>query len=362
MEHHDRLDDPYVFHLKLRNRNSTETRFSEPLDEQLEDETNIAEAFANDGFFVLRDSFDIELLAPFREFSNRYFDQCFRDLCDHGHIPVPCYREEQNTTDETNPPYTYTLPQGAKHGFREIVMRSPGRYELSLLNLNRKCRDDLAGSSNNNAHDLFHHYRLDEKLPQLIGPLTSLLPRLVGPSCTRYEDLKLCHLSLLVATPGSSDQSWHADGGHTDVTKHLPCHCFNIFLPLQDTPHVLGPTEIRPSSHFLTRNLGPMMLAARCRKILRAPVWLELFVGDALVLDYRVLHRGRANRSVEGDNTGCEKVTGTESAKYTGMNRNYLVLSYSEPWFEDVLNFPKRSLYEPSSKSKNTSDGIERHE
>jgi ectoine hydroxylase-related dioxygenase (phytanoyl-CoA dioxygenase family) len=67
------------------------------------------------------------------------------------------------------------------------------------------------------------------------------------------------------------------------------------------------------------------MLVAKCRKTLQAPVWPSLSLGDLLIFDYRILHRGRANRS--------------------NQRRNYLVLTYAEPWFQDVLNFPKRSMY-----------------
>ena len=142
--------------------------------------------------------------------------------------------------------------------------------------------------------------------------------------------LKLIHLSLLVATPGSSDQSWHADGGHTSLDQHSPCHCFNVFLPLQDTPHSMGPTEIRPASHYLTRghSLAKNMLVAKCRKTLIPPVWPSLYQGDVLIFDYRILHRGRAN------------ITRLQ-------NRNYLVFTYAQPWFHDVLNFPKHpSIYD----------------
>jgi len=349
-------NDPHSFrlHMLLNNTERNTEPISPAESDALEQEEIIAEAFVTDGFFVLRQCFDRNVLLPFREFGNAHFNQCFQDLYDHGYIEVPSYRSREvlsNTLDNAEEDddanhqrYTYTLDQGVQHGFREIVMRSPGRYELSLLHFDRKQQIDQK-----NNETMFHTYRLDEKIPLLIEPLKALLPRLVGPNYTKYEELKLCHLSLLIATPGSSDQTWHVDGGHSNVSKHLPCHCFNIFFPLQDTPRALGPTEIRPASQFLTRNLGPMMLAAKCRKTLRLPVWPELAFGDAIVLDYRVLHRGRANLSSDstsdGAGAGAANIE-TNSKQFPAMNRNYLVLSYSEPWFEDVLNFPKRSMYD----------------
>ncbi|VEU38793.1 unnamed protein product [Pseudo-nitzschia multistriata] len=314
-------------------------------------EQTIAEAFANDGFFVLRQSLDSDALLPFRDFADSYFERCFRDLYDHGHISTPSHRyretlpggqgvrDEVTDTSRNQGNFVYTLQKGVSNGFREIVMRSPGRYELSLLQFLREHNEDK-----NSNEEISIVHRLDENLQRLVEPMKSLLPRLVGPGYTRYDELKLCHLSLLIATHGSSDQSWHADGGHASVSEHLPCHVFNVFFPLQDTPRELGPTELRPSSQFLTRNLGPMMLAARCRKTLRPPVWPELALGDAIFLDYRVLHRGRANRS---------------GGRFPAGNRNYLVLTYSEPWFEDVLNFPKRSLYGPNEDDREPNAGTE---
>lgn len=361
-------NDPHSFSLPLddrkRNVPSPPSSSTAAAAAALEQEEIIAKAFAQDGFFVLRQCFDTDLLLPFREFGNAYFAECFQDLYDHDHIPVPSHRRATTTTSsndvnavveenaDTNKQrytytYTYTLQQGVTNGFREIVMRSPGRYELSLLHLDWNSRRDN--------HKLNDYPRLDTEIPLLVEPLKSLLPRLVGPDYTQYEELKLCHLSLLIATPGSSDQSWHADGGHVDISKHLPCHCFNVFFPLQDTPKILGPTEIRPASHFLTRNLGPMMLAAKCRKTLKSPVWPELAFGDAIVLDYRVLHRGRANQS-DDDVTVTVTNMNNKNKDFIAMNRNYLVLSYSEPWFQDVLNFPKRSMYSTYEKQQQDFD------
>ena len=347
-------NDPHSFSLPLiddTKRNTSSSSSAATVSATLEQEKIIAEAFAQNGFFVLRQCFDVNILLPFREFGNACFAQCFQDLYDHDHIPVPSHRrvtpsivldvlEENNVDDNNKERYTYTLQQGVLHGFREIVMRSPGRYELSLLHLDWN-HHHHHGNDYDYDNILTNTDQLDKKISLLVEPLKSLLPRLVGPDYTQYEELKLCHLSLLIATPGSSDQSWHADGGHVNISKHLPCHCFNVFFPLQDTPKVLGPTEIRPASHFLTRNLGPMMLAAKCRKTLKSPVWPELAFGDAIILDYRVLHRGRANQS---DDDGAT-TNNNNNKNFPAMNRNYLVLSYSEPWFKDILNFPKRSMY-----------------
>ena len=46
--------------------------------------------------------------------------------------------------------------------------------------------------------------------------------------------------------PGAGDQAWHSDGAHVSLSKHLPCHVLNVFIPLVDLTLELGPTEFRP--------------------------------------------------------------------------------------------------------------------
>ena len=196
---------------------------------------------------------------------------------------------------------------GIKHGFREIVMRSPGRFELSLLHCHEQGEE-------------FQHPSLTE-IEKTLGPLIAEL--LEEES---LNDLKRCHVSIVTANPGAEDQGWHSDGGHVSVDRHLPCHVLNVFIPLIPIDRLNGPTELRPGSHYLTRNLAPLMLAARARKSLRKPI-APLYPqesGGVLIFDYRILHRGRANLS--------------------DTIRPILVLTYSKKWYTDVCNFPKRSF------------------
>ncbi|KAG7373769.1 phytanoyl-CoA dioxygenase family protein [Nitzschia inconspicua] len=311
-------------------------------------ETSIVDSFTKDGFVILQNVLPAEeLRQSWSPYASQCFRDCFRILYENGHIAAP--------TDKIN--NAYTTNQGIKHGFAEFVMRSPGRYEISLRHLlfekKQFCsiHDDKISS--------LSLPPLPYNPEELLLPLQSLLPRLLDINTHGEEnnhdfnnnnnrssesesvsilssEMNLIHVSLLVATPGSSDQAWHADGGHVSLEQHLPCHCYNVFIALQDTPHTLGPTELRPESHFLTRGSLPKnMLAAKCRKTLQAPVWPALSLGDVLIFDYRILHRGRANNSSSSNNNNLAN------------NRSYLVLTYAQPWFQDVLNFPKHpSIYQ----------------
>jgi hypothetical protein len=290
-------------------------------DEDEFDKDKVVRAFENDGFVILSQLVPNDLLREWQDFSEDYFQRCFRILHQMGHTSAPVHQvPSSNSQEVSSETHEYVLGLGATNGFREVVMRSPGRYELSLLNLE--------------PHEIEKVSNTPISIPDtgsILETLKPLLPRLLGKkddsSTSSTASMKLCHLSLLVATPGSTDQGWHADGGHISVLEHLPCHCFNIFIPLHDIPLKMGPTEFRPGGHFLTRNLAPMMLAAKCRKTLRSPVWPPLKLGDVSLFDYRVLHRGRANKTLQ--------------------NRHVLVLTFCEPWFEDILNFPKRSMLVP---------------
>ena len=127
-------------------------------------------------------------------------------------------------------------------------------------------------------------------------------------------DWRLMRQALLVSFPGADGQQWHVDGGHLSANRHLPCHAMNVFIALdvrrrrrcmllqhssccprwlcslarrarckvglpilcarfllllkntkipQEITLDMGPTELRPASQFLTRNLGRQMMLAK---------------------------------------------------------------------------------------------------
>jgi hypothetical protein len=201
-----------------------------------ESANDIASAFSKDGFVLLSRALDPASLEKWRTFGEAYFIKAFHVLHENGHTSGPAHFVDQE----------YLLGLGAKNGFKELVMRSPGRYELSLLD-NLDCIPDIS---------------------KIVRALEPLLPKCLGGNYKQMLPLKLMHLSLLVSTPGSPDQGWHADGGHASLQQHLPCHCANVFVPLHDLPEEMGPTEFRPESHYLTRNLAPMVCINRLYAVL----------------------------------------------------------------------------------------------
>ncbi len=257
------------------------------------------------------------------------------------------------------------------------------KYEMNSCN--------NSNSNINNNDDSSNYYDEDERNMKSFMELVSAIfpPDNISNNNNNIisNEYYLCNFSLLISTPGSPTQSWHADGGHTSLTTHLPCHVFNVFIPLIDVPLSMGPTEFRPGSHVYTRDLIRMMLLAKIKKRLRKTVVPELKCGEALLFDYRILHRGRANLSdrdgeviqqdedddnlsdgndgdkIQDDEEEDDDVvrgnqadrhvtvgednttsTGTKSCHH-GRDRPVLVMTFARRWYVDVCNFPKRSIF-----------------
>mmetsp|Transcript_20032 Transcript_20032/g.30698 ORF Transcript_20032/g.30698 Transcript_20032/m.30698 type:complete len:303 (-) Transcript_20032:1469-2377(-) len=264
--------------------------------------------FEKDGFICLSSLIDKEGASHIRAGAEQSLQDCWTILHANGHTKFPHeYRTlvATNDDDKNGGPGTakeYALGRGVKHGFKEIVMRHYGRYEMTY-----KCDQQNLISS------------IDDCCcsPYLANVLDSIF---------HNEKYYMCSMSIVMASAGAAEQQWHQDGPHLDIARHQPCHCLNVFIPLMDVTLCHGPTELRPGTHYYTRNLASMMLAARAKKTLRDPVLPLLHAGDALIFDYRVLHRGRANLSDE--------------------DRPILVMTFAKSWFSDVLNFPKRSMFD----------------
>jgi len=191
---------------------------------------------------------------------------------------------------------------GMKNGFSEVVLRSAERYDIKVAG-----QEDLL--------ELVETVHSNQEVVCFLHSVLGL-------------EYRLCHKDVVISLPGATQQQWHTDGAHLDAGAHRPCHCLNLFVPLVDLAPALGPTELRPQSHFLTRDLKRQWLVAYAKKQIQQPVTPILKAGSVLAFDYRLLHRGLANTS--------------------SQPRPVLVLTYSKPWFVDVFNFPSRSIFDYS--------------
>jgi len=213
-----------------------------------------------------------------------------------------------------------SLSVGVPQGYREIVHRSPGRYDLQLA------------PSCINAFPL----GLDGVDR---APWSSLITDLLG------KEAKLLMHGALVALPGASGFSWHSDGRHLfdylgdeKPHVHLPPYCINIFVPLTLLSEQSGLLEFCPGSHHLTGVSSEIIWASpQNLEIIGAKEPTRVVgcqLGDALAFEYRVLHRAMPNRSEQ--------------------LRMIFYATYAAYWYIDALNFPPRSVFKGTSNDSST--------
>ncbi|KAJ1445853.1 hypothetical protein M885DRAFT_492254 [Pelagophyceae sp. CCMP2097] len=168
--------------------------------------------------------------------------------------------------------------------------------------------------------------RYDVKLPEAQDLVDTLLaPSGGGASCMDVVraalggDPKLLALGVVVSAPGTAVQRWHADGAalfpETGFCS-LPVHALTVFLPLVDVGPRQGPTQFIPGTHR-----GTAVVLCDGDAVTHAPAAEPLLrTGDAVIFDYRLVHRGGANSSDE--------------------DRPMLYCAFGRSWFVDDFNFP----------------------
>lgn len=140
---------------------------------------------------------------------------------------------------------------------------------------------------------------------RLFAMQSALLPTV---SSLLDGDVRLMFCGLVTAEPSKEDQYWHPDGDHLfpgTMMSHAP-FCLNVFVPLLDVDLEAGPTEFQLRSH----KEGEV---EEVRKI-RTPTKL----GSAVIFDYRIQHRGRANEGTK--------------------NRHVAYFTYARTWYRDPRN------------------------
>lgn len=129
------------------------------------------------------------------------------------------------------------------------------------------------------------------------------------------EDAVLASMVAVVALPGAEGQGLHRDHpwlfGQV-IDRMVPCYALKLIVPLIDLDEATGTTLMKPGTHVVFDDKGVAMPSA-------AP---EAKRGDCLLMDYRLLHEGTANRS--------DRI------------RPVLFLAYTRPWFRDAENFRKQ--------------------
>ena len=128
------------------------------------------------------------------------------------------------------------------------------------------------------------------------------------------------NVSVVTALPGAPDQRYHRDhpslfGLGRGFDTSLPCYAATLGVPLIDLDSETGTTQLFPGSigaegDEAGGDFGPGVLPLVKR-------------GGCFLMDYRLWHRGLANRS--------------------DRPRPILYIVYARQWFTDVVNFKKHA-------------------
>ena len=217
----------------------------------------------------------------------------------------------------------HEIKVGKDQGFKEIVMRAPGRY-------------DMQWKIDGDPHFLNQENILSKFLP--------FVHEVLGGEKMTKMDFNGCLFSL----PGAKEQLWHVDGEHLFTSednfklcgnedaeffnKHsssssssiLPAHCLNIFIPLVDVESNNGGTEFCLGSHFHTKFFPEDIVWQNSEWKERIGfngevMTIKVNAGEVLAFDYRVLHRAL-------DHQGQEI-------------RPVLYYTFTKRWFSDAMNF-----------------------
>jgi ectoine hydroxylase-related dioxygenase (phytanoyl-CoA dioxygenase family) len=131
------------------------------------------------------------------------------------------------------------------------------------------------------------------------------------------DELQLSNYTAVIAHPGAAQQHAHRDHGQlfarTSVGPKLPIYAINTAVPLVDVDMEMGPTGVWLGSHRWETDRTP-----KAEPIAAVP----LRRGDCMMLDYRTMHAGLANRS--------------------SRPRPIVYMVYALPWFFDQINHLRR--------------------
>jgi hypothetical protein len=132
------------------------------------------------------------------------------------------------------------------------------------------------------------------------------------------DDMRLSSMTVVVSFPGAAMQHVHRDHSHLfdeeQVSAALPAYAISVAVPLVDADLATGPTGIWPGSHR-----WPEMRIPSPESAAKIPFQR----GDCVLMDYRTLHAGLANRSANA--------------------RPVMYLAYARTWFFDEGNHEGRA-------------------
>ena len=147
--------------------------------------------------------------------------------------------------------------------------------------------------------------------------------------------LRIASFGVVVAQPDADDQPIHLD--HPPLFEsskscdELPPYAVTLVVPLVEITEERGPTAIWTGTHRSPNRLQ------RLQQLMETPDYSDAQkpttnLGDAYMMDYRVVHGGLANNS--------------------DVTKPILYLVYSRPWFRDGFNFASQPSVQISKKQR----------
>jgi hypothetical protein len=182
---------------------------------------------------------------------------------------------------------------GSRNGYREVVQRSPGRFDVPL-----------------HEQDLMPIWGAQGSIGAEV-PWLGLVRAVLGPAA------RPSFCGVVFSRPGSPAQQWHIDSPH-ESEEPRAAHAVNVLVALADIPLAAGPTEVARGTHLLTNHLqrpwldrDSLLYQSETEKVTPATlrqhgqaedaetqaVAQAMAAGDCLIFDDRILHRGLANAS-----------------------------------------------------------------
>lgn len=159
--------------------------------------------------------------------------------------------------------------------------------------------------------------------------LMPLLERLLSPH------LRIVSFGIVVALPGAENQAIHLDHpplfGLQESVNELPVWATTLVVPLVELNDEIGPTAIWPRTHTSPDRIERLeqLMATPDYSLAERP---NTQLGDAYLMDYRLIHGGLANLSQQV--------------------RPILYLVYGRPWFRDGFNFSAQAAFSISKKQR----------
>lgn len=130
--------------------------------------------------------------------------------------------------------------------------------------------------------------------------------------------LVISDITCVVSLPGAPEMGIHCDGRifeQLPIANLLPPHAIGLLIPLVSFNHLTGTTRVWPGTHRKQHTQSPSEMA-------EGYIDPEFEPGDCMLMDYRLMHQGNANRS--------------------DIVRPLLYVNYAAPWYFDSNNFTKQ--------------------